>query len=148
MRGGAAALVLALAAAAAGCVTDPYSDPLPGRDVRVVLRSAEEAATAPWPVVYRRGARFVIENGTGSPVETVILDLTGRGEPRELVEAVIEEPAGKPATILAVPHGLFPLRARLGEPGSVLLAPGESLVLRIRVEGSPGASTAKFTMPR
>lgn len=148
MRSAAAALLFGFAAAAAGCVTDPYSDPLPGRDVRVVLRAGEEAATAPWPVVYRRGARFVIENGTGSPVETVVLDLTGKGEPRELVEAVVEEPAGKPATILAVPHGLFPLRARLGEPGSVLLEPGESLVLRIRVEGSPGAATAKFTIPR
>jgi hypothetical protein len=146
LRRVAAALLLGLAAA--GCHVDPYSDPLPGHDARVVLAPGETAARVPWPVAYRRGARFRIENGTGAPVEAVILDLSGKGEPRELVEAVVEEPAGKPVTILAVPHGLFPLRARLGDPGSTLLEPGESLVLRVRVEGAPGRATAVFTVPR
>lgn len=148
MRRFAAALLLGLAVAAAGCHIDPYSDPLPGHDARVVLVDGEPAARVPWPVTYRRGARFRVENGTGVPVEAVIFDLSGKGEPRELVEAVVEEPAGKPVTILPVPHGLFPLRARLGDPGSVLLEPGESLVLRVRVEGAPGKATAVFTIPR
>ena len=148
MRGGAAVLLLGFAAAAAGCITDPYADPLPGRDVRVVLGPGAEPVRSPWPVAYRRGARYRIENATGAPLETILVDYMGEGEPRELVEAVVEEPPGRPAAILGVPHGLFPLRALLGEPGSVLLAPGESLVLRVRVEGAPGKAVAKFTVPR
>ncbi len=149
MRRGAAALLLgiAAAAAAAGCAGDPWREPLPGSDVRVVLAAGPEPVKAPWPVSFRRAARFVLENGTGKPVETVIVDFMGKGQPRELAEAVIEEPAGLLVTIIPAPHGLFPLRARLGEPGSVLLAPGERLVLRVRVEGTPGACVAKFSVP-
>jgi hypothetical protein len=147
VRRAGAALLLGLAAAGAGCVTDPWGDPLPGHDARVVLLPGGEPARAAWPVSFRRGARFVVENATGRPVETILLDFGGKGEPRELVEAVIEDPPGKPAAILDAPHGLFPLRALLGDPGSVLLAPGGSLVLRVRVDGTPGRSTAVFTIP-
>ncbi len=147
MRRAGAALLLAVAAAATGCVIDPWGDPLPGHDARVVLRPGGEPARATWPVSYRRGARFIVENRTGKPVETILLDFSGRDQPRELVEAVIEDPPGRPAVILPAPHGIFPLRARLGDPGSVLLEPGESLVLRVRVDGTAGRSTGVFTVP-
>ncbi|MCK6481859.1 MAG: hypothetical protein HUU06_06715 [Planctomycetaceae bacterium] len=133
----AAALVLA-GAILAGCVTDPYRDPVPGKEARAVLLPGVEETLVAWPVSYRRGAVFLVENRTGAPVETLEADLSGPGAPRELTEAVIEDPPGRTATILWAPHGTWPLRARLGEPGGVLLAPGETLRLRLHVLGEPG----------
>lgn len=136
----------ALLLAAAGCVySDPGSELLPDRAARVHLESS--TAHAAWPVAYRRVAEFVIENGTAEPVETLLFDLSGKGHPREVVEATITDPPGRNCYILAAPRPDWPLRARLGDPGTVLLAPGESLTLLVRVSGSPGASTAVVTIP-
>jgi len=142
-----AILGLALSMALASCVSDPYGDPFPGYDVRVILKE-EGSASARWPAPWARGARFVVENRTGLPVETILLDLGGKGAPRELVEVVVEDPAGVPATILPSPQGSFPLRARIGDPGTVILEPGASLVLRVRVLGTPGKAVARFDVPR
>lgn len=141
------AAVLLLGLAAASCVSDPHGNPIPGRDVRLIL-GEKGTASARWPAAWARGARFLLENRTGSPVETILLDFGGEGEPRELVEAVIEEPAGAPAVILPSPVGSWPMRARLGNPGTVLLEPGATLSLRVRVEGTPGKATARFEVPR
>ena len=145
MRAAAAAL-LALAAAIPACVTDPWADPVPGREVRVVLRPGDGPFTGRWPDAYRRGARFRVENRTEGPVEGLLLDFSGEGAPRELLEAVVEDPPGRAAAVLPPEGGYYSVRALLGEPGTVLLAPGESLLLRVRVDGSPGRSTAKFTV--
>jgi len=139
--------VLLLVLAAASCISDPHSSPLQGYDTRVILGEGGTGRT-PWPAAWSRGARFLVENRTGAPVETILLDLGGRGAPRELVEAVVEEPAGAAASILAAPVGSWPLRARIGTPGTVLLEPGATLSVRVRVEGSPGKSTAEFSVPR
>jgi hypothetical protein len=141
------AAILLWGLAAAACVTDPHADPVPGHDARVIL-GAGGRGEARWPASWSRGARFLLENRTGAPVETILLDLSGKGEPRELVEAVVEDPAGAPATILPSPVGSWPLRARLGNPGTVLLEPGATLSLRLRVEGTPGRSTARFEVPK
>ena len=139
--------ILLLGLAASSCVTDPHGAPIPGYDARVIL-GEKGIASARWPAAWSRGARFVVENRTGASIETILFDLSGEGEPRELVEAVIEDPAGAPAVILAAPHGIEPLRARLGDPGTVLLEPGATLTLRVRVEGTPGKGIARFAVPR
>ena len=144
---GRPALVLGLAALSAACVSDPYREPVPGRAAHAVLMPGTAPTRARWPVSYRRGAEFVIENRTGASVETLIFDLSGEGRPRELVEAVITEPPGRTAVLLPAPHPDWVLRARLGDPGSVLLEPGESLTLLVRVTGSAGRSVAKITIP-
>ena len=144
----ALALALAAAAPAAGCVIDPYGDPLPGKDAHLVLRGDPALARAEWPAAYRRGARFVVENRTGRPVETVILDLSRcKRPPRELVEVVVEEPSGAPSRILRAPHGTWPLRAIVGEPGRTLLGDGARLVVVLRVLGEPGSCDLEVTVP-
>jgi hypothetical protein len=147
VRGAGAILGVAVALSLSSCVSDPYGDPFPGHDVRVILKE-EGSASARWPAAWARGARFVVENRTGLPVETILLDLGGPGAPRELLEAVVEDPAGVPATILPSPRGTFPLRARIGDPGAVILEPGAALVLRVRVAGTPGKAVARFDVPR
>jgi hypothetical protein len=146
VRGRAAAFALALAAAAsAGCVTDPWGDPVPGHETKVRIVEPGRPAEGRWPDAYRRGARFRVENATAAPIETLLLDFTGRGAPRELIEAEIEDPPGLPIAILPPEGGYYALRARLGVRGSVLLPPGGSLLLRVRVDGTPGSALAKFT---
>ena len=129
----------------AGCIIDPYGDPVEGKEARVILLPGTEPASAEWPVSYRRGAVFLVENRTGAPVETLIVDLSGKGQPRELVEAVVEDPAGVPAEILWAPHGTWPLRAQVGVPGTVLLEQGAVLRLRLQVAGEPGLCRLKVT---
>ena len=142
-----AALLLG-AALLAGCVTDPYREPVAGKEASLHLVAGVETVSAEWPVSYRRGAVFVITNDTGAPVETLVVDLTGPGQPRELLEAVVESPPGVAAEVLWAPHGTWPLRAQVGTPGRVLLEPGASLRLRLQVAGEPGLCRAKVTVPK
>ncbi len=139
----------ALAAAlVAGCSSTQYGEePVPGHEVRAVLRPGTAPAEAAWPDHYRRGAVFVVENRTGAPVEALILEFTGKARPRELLEAAILDPPGRPSTILPAPHGEWPLRARLGDPGTVLLGDGESLRLRVTVDGKPGLCRVRISIP-
>jgi hypothetical protein len=136
------------AALLAGCITDPYREPVAGREAHILLLPGVEAPSAEWPVSYRRGAIFVIENGTAAPVETLIVDLSGPGQPRELLEAAVEDPPGVPTRILWAPHGNWALRTLVGTPGRTLLEPGASLRLRLQVAGEPGLCRAKVTVPR
>jgi hypothetical protein len=145
VSGRLAAALLALAAA--GCVSDTYGDPLPGHEVRVVLRGGEEPAAAPWPVGYRRGAEYALENATGRDIETLILDLSTGAAPRELDEVTVVDPPGAAVRMLPAPVGEFPLRARLGNPGSVLLPAGATLRLRLHVKGIPGAARLVVVIP-
>jgi hypothetical protein len=142
-----AAALLLLALGAAGCVVDTHAAPVPGRDARVVLGPGGTARRA-WPAAWSRGARFLVENRTGAPVETILVDLTGEGAPEELVEAVVEDPPGAPAAILGSPVGQWPLRARVGNPGAVLLPPDAVLSLVLRVEGKPGRCVVQFEVPK
>jgi len=141
------AALLLPALLASSCVTDPHSAPIPGRDAHVLL-GERGTAMIRWPAGWSRGARFLVENRTGAPIETILVDLSETGSPRELLEAAIEEPAGAPSVILPSPVGMWPLRARLGNPGSVLLEPGATLSLRLRVDGSAGKTTVRFDVPR
>ncbi len=147
MRALLPAALLALAVASAGCATDPYGEPVPGKEARIVLVPGSAPVRAPWPVTWRRGAEILIENRTGEPVETLIVDFGEDRGPRELDRAEIVDPPGRTCLILPTAHGLWPLRARLGDAGSVLLAPGESLRLRVHVMGSPGACKIKVSIP-
>ena len=143
----AAALALC-ALAAGGCVIDPYDDPLPGGDAVIVLKPGATSARAGWPVAYRRGARFVVENRTGKPIETLVLDLSRcKKPPRELIEVVVEEPAGAPAKIMFAPHGTWALRAQIGKAGSVLAADGAKVSVVLRVLGEPGAADVEVIVP-
>jgi hypothetical protein len=137
----------ALVLAAAGCVSDPGREILPGHEGHVVLRKEPGVVNAHWPVSFRRAAEFVFENSTGEPVETILVDFAGKGQPVELLEAEITDPPGRNAYILGAIFPALTLRARLGDPGSVLLEPGERLTLRVRVAGTPGGSTMKVTIP-
>jgi hypothetical protein len=140
--------VLAAAALAPGCVIDPYEDPLPGKDAQVVLRAHRASSRAEWPAAYRRGARFVIENRTGKPVETLVLDLSRcKRPPRELTDVEVEEPQGAPCRILRAPRGSWALRALVGEPGKVLLPDGGRAVVVLRVLGEPGSSVLDVSIP-
>jgi hypothetical protein len=143
----ALAALAALALAAAGCVSDVGAEVLPGHAGRVLLRPEPGEVRAEWPVPFRRAVEFVIENGTGHDVETLLVDFSGEGAPRELLEAAITDPPGRNVYVLGAPYPALALRARLGDPGTVLLPPGESLTLRVRVAGTPGASTMKVTIP-
>jgi len=142
-----AGALAALALAAAGCVSDVAATVLPGHAGHVVLRKEPGVVKAPWPVSYRRAVEFVIENSTGQAVETLIVDFGGQGQPVELLEAEITDPPGRNAYVLGGLYPSLPMRARLGDPGYVLLEPGESLTLRVRVAGTPGASRMKVTIP-
>jgi len=142
------AAALATAALAPGCVIDPYEDPLPGKDAQVVLRAQLPSARAEWPAAYRRGARFVIENRTGKPVETILLDLSRcKRPPRELTDIEVEAPEGAPCRILRAPRGTWPLRAVVGEPGKVLLEEGGRAVVVLRVLGEPGSCVLDVSVP-
>ena len=143
------AAVLAAAALAAGaCVIDPYEDPLPGKDAVVVLKQGASLARTAWPVAYRRGARFIVENRTGKAIETLILDLSKcKRPPRELVDVVVEEPAGAPWNIMFEPHGTYQRRALVGTPGTTLLADGENLVVVLRVLGEAGGADLEVRIP-
>jgi hypothetical protein len=114
----------------------------------VALVPGEDPVRVRWPEPYRRAARFEIENLTGADVATLILDLSRNPRPpRELVEAVVEEPAGAACSTMAHPGGQWNLRALVGTPGTVLLRPGAKLTLLVRVEGDPGDSVATVTIP-
>ena len=142
-----AAAALALAAAAAACASDTYGEPVPGHEALIILGPGTAPFRGTWPVSFRRGAEFAIENRTGVPVETLILDFGADGGPRELDRITIVDPPGKTALILPTAHGLWPLRARLGDAGTVLLEPGGTLHILVHVMGSPGASRVKVTIP-
>ena len=142
------ALLLGAALALPACASDDYSDPLPGHEAKVVLLPEDDRPfRANWPVPWRRGAEFRIENRTGKPVETLILDFGEGGRPRELDRIEVIEPVGPPAYILPYPHGEWAIRARLGDPGTVLVEPGASLLVRVHVMGVPGGCHVKVTIP-
>lgn len=142
------AAALALTAALAGCTSIlPDEEPLPGKEGTLILLPGTAAASAGWPDVLRRGAIFVVENRTGVAVEALVLEFTGKSLPRELLDATILEPPGHRATILPAPHGTWPLRARLGDPGSILLRPGESLRMQLTVDGKAAFSRVTLSIP-
>ena len=146
----AAGLLLAAATALglASCASDSWSEPLPGHEGRILLLPDDDRAfRANWPVTWRRGAEFLIENRTGRPVETLILDFSEGGRPRELDRVEVLEPAGAPSYFLPFPHGQLAIRARLGDPGTVLVAPGATLRVRVHVMGEPGMAILKVTIP-
>jgi hypothetical protein len=140
-------LALAAALLVPACVVDPQRSVLPGSASVVVLGPRAPRVRATWPVPYRRAAEFRIENRTGAPVETVLFDMTGAGRVSEILEARVTSPASRSAEILSAPHGSFPRRVRLGVPGTVLLADGESLVLEIHLWGEPAGAVAEITVP-
>lgn len=139
--------LLAVAALAVSCATGPGPDPMPGREARLRLAPGAPSVTVPWPAAWRRGALFEVVNGTGLPVETLHVDLSGPGAPAELAAATVEGRPGVPVRILPAPHGNFPLAAVVGSPGDVLLGPGEGLTLRLVVEGSPARTRVAFRVP-
>jgi hypothetical protein len=139
---------IALAAALApGCVYDGSAVPVPGAAAPVLLHPGVPEVAIRWPSAFRRAAEYRIENRSGLAVESLLLDYGVLGENCELLEAVVTDPPGVPARILPAPHGTYPSRARLGEPGSVLLAPGAALTLRVRVWGEPSFFHARFSVP-
>jgi len=142
-------VVLAAAAAVglAACASDPYGQPLEGQAARMRILPGAPPVKAAWPVAWRRGAEFEIENASGAAIETIIFEFDPSRRPQELLEAVIANPPGHRATVLHAPHGTWSVRARLGDPGSVLLPAGEGLTLRVRVSGNPGSSVAIVTVP-
>lgn len=142
------AAALALTAALAGCTSIlPDEEPLPGKEGTLILLPGTAPASAEWPDVLRRGAIFVVENRTGAPIEALVLEFAEEKPPRELLEAVILDPPGHRATILPAPHGTWPLRARLGDPGSVLLPAGGTLRMRLTVDGRPALSRVTLSIP-
>ena len=148
MRSLRTAVLAAVALVSGACVIDPYEDPLPGKDAVLVLKEGASLARTPWPVAYRRGARFVVENRTGKPIETLILDLSRcKRPPRELVGVDVEEPAGAPWNIMFAPHGTYQLKAQVGTPGTTLLQDGEHLVVVLRVLGEAGGAELEARIP-
>ncbi len=133
-----------LAAALAGCVADPYRDPLPGHEASVRLAPAGETAETRWPLAYRRGAVFLVSNPGPGPVETVLVEILGA---RELVEAEVLDRPGAGTAILRAPQGSWSRAALVGTPGTRLLEPGESLRLRLYVLGDPGRMGVRFEVP-
>ena len=142
------AFLLLAGALLSGCASGIPGDPVAGHEARAVLKEGSARAVVEWPDAFRRGATFVVVNATGAPIETLFVDLSGRGQPQEIVEVRIVDPAGWPATILSEPHGTYSLRAQLGVPGSVLVAPGGSVRFVVVVEGAPNKDTrATITVP-
>ncbi len=134
-------------AAATGCVVDPWTEPVAGREVTVRLPAGAPRVTANWPASWRRAAIFEIVNGTGVPLESVEIDMTAPGAPREIVRATVMDREGVPVRFLYAPHGQLPLRVLVGGPGTTLLLPGESVVVRLDVLGDAGAALLVFSAP-
>lgn len=143
----ATAFALLAGAAVTGCTYDRWQDPLPGKEARVLLTPGAPRVDVPWPVNFRRSAIYEVHNGTGQGIETILMEFIGDGNLREIDRILVEEPAGVPVEILPAPHGIFPLRARFGNPGRVWLPEGAILRYRVDILGSAGASTAEFTVP-
>lgn len=140
-------MILLMALAGTGCVVDNWQEPVPGREAHVRITPGAPRVDVSWPVSYRRSAIYVVENVSGQPIETMIIEFLGDGRLREIQRVEIQEPAGAAHRILPAPHGIFSVRAQLGTPGSVLLREGETLRVRLDILGDPGMSTAEFTVP-
>jgi hypothetical protein len=140
-------LVLLMAFAATGCVVDNWQEPVPGREAQVRINPGAPRVDVAWPVSYRRSSIYVVENASGQPIETMIVEFLGDGLLREIQRVEIQAPAGATHRILPAPHGIFSVRVMFGTPGTVLLREGEILRVRFDILGEPGMSTAEFTVP-